>query len=154
MILFQKLVKAIPFITGMLMLCDVHSQQSFTIFGTIKDQQDNQPIELVSVLSQKFSVVANTDVSGKYEIVLSAGQNIIIQFRRTGYDHLDYEVAAQPAGSRYELNINLKPVKSDMEVVVTGQKIDDAGYPGVCIAHQVLKTSYRHTLLQIRQKKS
>ena len=109
------------------MLCDVHSQQSFTIFGTIKDQQDNQPIELVSVLSQKFSVVANTDVSGKYEIVLPAGQNIIIQYRRTGYDHLDYEVAAQPAGSRYELNINLKPVKSDMEVVVTGQKIDDAG---------------------------
>ena len=88
------------------MLCDVHSQQSFTIFGTIKDQQDNQPIELVSVLSQKFSVVANTDVSGKYEIVLSAGQNIIIQFRRTGYDHLDYEVAAQPAGSRYELKYN------------------------------------------------
>jgi len=125
--LFWKLVKMIPFVAGMLMLCDVHSQQVFTIFGSIKDQQDNQPVELVSVLSQKFSVVANTDVNGMYEIAIPAGQNFSLQFRRTGYEHLDYEISSQPAGSRYELNLILKPLKSDMEVVVTGQKIDDAG---------------------------
>lgn len=127
MTLFRKLVEVIPFVAGMLVLCDVHGQQLFTIFGNIKDQQDNQPVELVSVLSQKFSVVANTDVNGMYEIALPAGQKIIIQFRRTGYEHLDYEITAQPAGSRYELNITLEPVKSDLEIVVTGQKIDDAG---------------------------
>ena len=48
-------------------------------------------------------------------------------FRRTGYEHQDLVVPAQQPGVTYDLDITLKPIKSDLEVIVTGRQTDDAG---------------------------
>ncbi len=111
----------------MFVMSSLMAQESFTIFGVITDQQDNQPVELVSIIAQSVDKVESSSVSGAYEIKVPSGQKIILQFRRTGYEPLDLQVLPQPSGTRYPLNVVLQPVKSDMEVIVTGQKIEDAG---------------------------
>jgi len=122
-----KLVKVVLLLTGILVVSPVMAQQSFTIFGIITDQQDNQPVELVSIIAQSYDLVESSTATGNYEIKVPAGKVINLRFRRTGYEPLDLQVKAQAEGTRYPLNISLQPVKSDMEVVVTGQKIEDAG---------------------------
>ncbi len=125
--IFLRLVKYIPLLSGILLASTLFGQQQFTVFGIITDQQDNQPVELVSVLAPPSITTVSSNENGAFEIVVPAGVKVTLQFRRTAFEHLDYEITPQAAGSRYQLNINLKPVKSDMEIVVTGQKIDDAG---------------------------
>jgi hypothetical protein len=111
----------------MLVLSTLTAQETFTIHGVITDQQDNQPVELVSIIAQSVEKIESSSVTGAYEIKVPVGQKINLQFRRTGYEPLDLQVLPQSPGTRYSLNVTLQPVKSDMEVVVTGQKIEDAG---------------------------
>ena len=103
------------------------SQQQATVYGIITDQQDNEPVELVSVIVKESSVVVNSNVDGSFEIFVPAGKPVTIQFRRTAYKLYDYELLPQDPGTRFQLNVNLAPVSSDMEVIVRAQKVDDAG---------------------------
>jgi TonB-dependent Receptor Plug Domain len=103
------------------------AQQSATVYGVITDRQDDAPVELVSVIATGYNVVTNTTVEGKYALTIPAGKAIVLQFRRTGYKPLDYELKSLSGGERFELNISLVQVSSDMEVIVTAQKVDDAG---------------------------
>ncbi len=104
------------------------SQAQFTVYGTITDIQNGQPVELVTVVAPAHSKVVNSSVNGFYELVLPAGPaGILLEFRRTGYKPLNYTLQEIPSGSRFMLNVQLVPVASDLEVIVTAQKIDDAG---------------------------
>ena len=103
------------------------AQQRSTISGTIRDEQDNQPIEFVTVVAKGLSVEVNSLENGHFEIPIPSGQAITLLFRRTGYEHQDLVVPAQQPGVTYDLDITLKPIKSDLEVIVTGRQTDDAG---------------------------
>lgn len=120
----------LKFLFGLVVLLtglELSGQQQVTIYGVITDQQDDQPVELVSVIAPQFSLVTNSSVDGKYELIIPSGQSVTIQFRRTAYKPYDYELSPQIAGARIELNVSLPPVASDMEVIVRAQKVDDAG---------------------------
>jgi hypothetical protein len=103
------------------------AQSQFVLFGKITDEQSQQPVELVSVVAKDLSIVVNTAEDGRFVMNLPAGDSIHILLRRTGYDPVDIMLPPQRAGSKYEWNYALKQIKSDIEVVVTGQKIEDAG---------------------------
>lgn len=104
----------------------VGQQQAF-VSGIITDEQDGQPVELATVVAQSLSTDVNTDARGAYRLAIPSGRPVTLLIRRTGYEHQDVVVPAQSPGAEYVLNISLKPVKSDLEVVVTGRKIDNAG---------------------------
>jgi hypothetical protein len=109
------------------MSAHVLSGQGVIVYGKITDQQDGQPVELVTIIAQPGGTVVNSSEQGNYEIVIPAGDTTRLLFRRTGFQPFDTLIQAQPAGKRILINLALPPVKSDLEVVVTGQKIEDAG---------------------------
>ncbi len=106
---------------------DAQAQDMATIYGVITDARNNQPVEFVSVIDASRSTVSNSRVDGKFDIEVPAGKSIVLQFRRTGYEHLDQTIGPFTADQRFELDVVLTPVKSDVEVVVTDKRVDDAG---------------------------
>ena len=127
MIIPAQMLKSLTLCVSLLIVTLLPGQQNLIVYGTITDEQDNQPVELVSVIAQDIADVVSSTEAGAYEIAVPSGVLVTLKFRRTGFDPLDYQLSPQPAGTRYLLNITLKPLKSDMEVVVTGQRIDEAG---------------------------
>ena len=61
------------------------SQKEIVVYGIVKDQDNNEPVELVSVISEEFSKSVQTAVDGTYEISLPARHITSLQFRRTGF---------------------------------------------------------------------
>ncbi len=107
--------------------CNLFGQRTITIHGTLLDLQNNEPIELVSVYANEFSIETTTSPEGKYELIIPSGKATTIQFRRTGYKPSDYHLPVLSEGTRYELNISLAPVESNLEVIITAQRVEDAG---------------------------
>lgn len=127
MSILLRRINLLLFLFGMMLAAGLHAQQTATIYGIVTDAQNNQPIELVSVIETTENIVVNTSEDGHFEIKLPAGNNIKMQFRRTGYTPLDHVVETLAPTSRFELNIVMQPVKSDIEVIVTDSRIDEAG---------------------------
>ncbi|HEY3385187.1 MAG TPA: carboxypeptidase-like regulatory domain-containing protein, partial [Saprospiraceae bacterium] len=125
--LIHSLLRFLPLCAALLICNALTAQQRVTIYGTITDQQDGQPVELVTIIAQPYGNTVNTSEQGKYEITVPPGDTTRLLFRRTGFQPFDTLIQAQAAGKRIQINIALPAVKSDIEVVVTGQKIEDAG---------------------------
>ncbi len=107
--------------------CNLFGQNVITVHGTLLDLQNNEPIELVSVYANEFSIETTTSQEGKYELIIPSGKATTIQFRRTGYKAAKYQLPLMAEGTRYELNISLAPVESNLEVIITADRVEDAG---------------------------
>jgi len=105
----------------------VNAQQPVVLQGVIKDRSNNEAVEFVSVIIANTNTVVSSDSSGHYEISFQQNNETVIQFRRTGYKPWDYTLPLQQPGTRFELNVSLAPSNTDMEVIVTAQRIEDAG---------------------------
>jgi len=105
----------------------VNAQQPVVLQGVIKDRSNNEAVEFVSVIIANTNTVVSSDSSGHYEISFQQNNETVIQFRRTGYKPWDYTLPLQQTGTRFELNVSLAPSNTDMEVIVTAQRIEDAG---------------------------
>ncbi len=105
----------------------VWGQTGITVHGVITDRQNDEPIELVTVIAHDQQLLAESDSTGHYRLVLASAGESSIQFRRTGYKPLDYTLPSLAPGSRFELNVALAPLTTNLEVIVTAQRIEDAG---------------------------
>jgi hypothetical protein len=104
-----------------------NAQQPVFLQGVIKDRMNDESIEFVSVVIANTNTVVSSDSSGHYEISFQQNNETVIQFRRTGYKPWDYTLPLQQPGTHFELNVSLAPSNTDMEVIVTAQRIEDAG---------------------------
>jgi len=104
-----------------------YAQQPVVLQGVIKDRSNDEPVEFVSVVVANTNTVVNSDQQGHFEISFQQSKETVIQFRRTGFKPLDYTLPLQQQGTHFELNISLAPVNTDMEVIVTAQRVEDAG---------------------------
>jgi hypothetical protein len=104
-----------------------NAQQPVFLQGVIKDASNDEAVEFVSVIIAKTNTVVSSDSSGHYDISFQQNNETVIQFRRTGYKPWDYTLPLQQPGTHFELNVSLAPSNTDMEVIVTAQRIEDAG---------------------------
>jgi len=105
----------------------VNAQQPVVLQGVIKDRTNDEAIEFVSVVLANTNTVVSSDQQGRYELSFQQNNETVIQFRRTGYKPLDYTLPLQQPGTHFELNISLAPSNSNMEVIISAQRIEDAG---------------------------
>lgn len=101
--------------------------QSVIVYGTVSDQQNNAPVELVSVVVEGLSLQTQTNTEGKFEITVPSMTSVEIRFRRTGYIAAEYTVPPLASGNKFLLNLSLAPVETGKEVIITAEKIEDAG---------------------------
>ena len=98
-----------------------------TIFGYVKDIDTKDAVEFVSVYAKGTSYATETDQYGEFKLNVSPDQNHVIVFSRIGYVETEISVQAMKAGQKRNINIDMAPEVSDVNVVIRSSKIEDVG---------------------------
>lgn len=108
-------------------LTGAYGQRVLTIHGTVTDAQSGQPVEFASVVIRSSARSVYSSQDGTYTLTgqVKPGDQVLV--RRTGYDPQDIVLPDVIEGDRYELQIRLVPVTTDVEVIVTDRRMEDAG---------------------------
>lgn len=105
----------------------LQAQNTATVFGTITDGSTDRPIDFATVYINGTNTVADSDVDGIYSIKIPAEQKIELVYTFTGYKPAYATIAPMPIGSRRQVSVDLSPIDSDLEVIVTSSKIESGG---------------------------
>lgn len=101
--------------------------QTATIIGYIKDAVDSLPIEVVTVYVEGTNRAVESDENGYFQLPVPAGQTNILVFSRLGYKVFRFEVEALLEAQNVRLDVELVPNNTNLEVVVTESRVEDAG---------------------------
>jgi len=106
----------------------LHAQtQTAVVTGRITDAYSGQGIELVTVYVEGAGHLAESDDKGDYRIELDAGEPHVLVFTRTGYKEERRKWDALPAGTTVRLDVEMASVAPGLEIIVTEQRMDEAG---------------------------
>ena len=109
-------MKKLFFLLLLLMLAMFSFAQQKTITGTVTGKSDKAPLVGVSIQSKNKTVL--TDVSGKFSIEASAGDNLLFSY--VGMK----SVAVRITGNTQTMSVEMEEGVNELEqVVVTGYKI-------------------------------
>ncbi len=103
------------------------AQQTATVYGRVTDASDGQPVELVSVFIKGSGKAVSTDENGKFATQIPANQRIVLSFKRVAYQETSADVLALQPGARYALDLTMSPIGANLEVVISGRRLDDGG---------------------------
>jgi len=103
------------------------AQEKATIRGTVTDRLFDEPVELVTIYVQGSQNVVESDIKGRYRILVEPNKEIILNFTRIGYQAVQHIFNGLSPGAVRELNLSLVPAGSDLEVIITDRQIEDAG---------------------------
>lgn len=116
------------FIPVFLLCClGAFSQQTATVFGRIIDASTEQPIELVTVYVKGGKSNTTSDERGNYSIQVPAGQRVTLVYRRVAFKETTTDVLSMAPGARFALDLSMAPVQSNLEVVISGRRLDEGG---------------------------
>ena len=101
--------------------------QTATIIGHIKDAVDSLPIEVVTVYVEGTNRAVESDENGYFQLSVPAGQTNILVFSRLGYKVFRFEVETLLEAQNVRLDVELVPNNTNLEVVVTESRVEDAG---------------------------
>jgi hypothetical protein len=104
----------------------VLSQQA-TVFGIIRDIDNNEGIDYVTVFMEGSQIVAESDLSGQYSIKIPAGIKCKIHFTRIGYSDFIMETGPLPEGTKRNINVKMVAKALDLEITVRAGRIEDVG---------------------------
>jgi hypothetical protein len=107
--------------------CLLFAQETATVFGRITDASNDQPIELVTVFVKGGKTAVTSDERGNFAIQVPANERVTLGFRRVAFKDGSADVLPLSPDARFALDIKLAPVESNLEVVVSERRLDDAG---------------------------
>lgn len=102
------------------------SQQA-TVFGIIRDIDNNQGIDFTTVFVEGSQNVVESDLSGQYSIKIPAGTRCKIHFTRIGYTDFIMDTGPLPEGAKRNINVKMVAKALDLEITVRAGRIEDVG---------------------------
>lgn len=123
---FRQLLRQFQFLfIGVIVFLysDVKAQETILLNGTVLDQDDNTPIQFVSIYVPETSFFAETDAEGKFSLRIFLKETIIIKCNRLGYEIKEFQFTGKELGSNPVLNIRLQK-KISKEIQITDLKQD------------------------------
>lgn len=114
-------------LVGLILSCFAAMTQIAVITGTITDADSGKPIELATVFIRVKNIVAETNDKGFYRLEVPADEAYILGFSRIGFKETAIEIAPMNAGTTRQIDVKLAPLESDLEIVVTESRVNDAG---------------------------
>lgn len=115
-------IKTIIFQIICLLVTVTASAQTFTLHGRVTDE-NNDPIEFVSVSCLKQGKMTMTSLKGEYSMQLHSADSVVIKFSMIGYK-AKTRVLRRPRGKQ-TLQIVLHSDENQLgEVTITGKKIE------------------------------
>ncbi len=103
------------------------AQNKATIAGSIVDGVTNEAVEFATVYEKGTSNATESDFQGKFRIEVRAGKEITLVFSRLGYKESEILLTPTKKRTTRQLDISMAPQDSDVEIIVTGDKIEDTG---------------------------
>ncbi|MFK7947602.1 MAG: carboxypeptidase-like regulatory domain-containing protein [Saprospiraceae bacterium] len=97
--------------------------QSATVFGKVTDSENRESIIGATIIIVDASRGASTDKNGRYELKISANQDVIIEISYVNYNKFRDTINLKP-GEKLEKDFNLELQIGD-EVVVTAERTND-----------------------------
>jgi hypothetical protein len=101
--------------------------QSATVFGRVTDISDGKGIDFVTVYQEGTANATETDKNGFYSLKIPASQATVIIVSRIGYKEAKIELTSLPSESNRNVNFKLIAEESDLNVIITGSRIEDLG---------------------------
>jgi len=98
-----------------------------SITGIAKDAVSDAPIELVTVYVAQSNIATETSTSGRYRLLVPANEAFTLVFTRIGYKPVRVEVAPMPARSNRQIDVEMAPTESDLEVIVRESSLQEDG---------------------------
>jgi hypothetical protein len=120
----MKLKYYILTISLLLMGSTLLHAQSFTLSGTVSDEEGNA-IELATVSCLEQGKVTVANLKGEYSLTLTSADSVVVKFSMIGYQTLT-RVLRNPR-SKQRLLVTLHPMKELDEVVVTERRRQTTG---------------------------
>jgi len=105
----------------------LYAQETAIIKGVVKDVTTNEPIDFVTVYVKNTSKVVETSENGRYALKVNADEDFTIVYTRIGYKEAQKTIRALPPKSEKYIDVKLSAIESDIEVIVTENRIDEAG---------------------------
>lgn len=103
------------------------AQETATVFGRIIDASNEQPVELVTIFVKGGKISVSSDERGIFAIQVPANERVSLGFRRVAYKESSADVLPLAPGARFALDVRLAPNESNLEVVISERRLDDAG---------------------------
>ena len=124
-------MKRIPFLLAVLLFgglpLSAQDGASAKVTGLVIDAVSEAPVEFVTVYIDGSSTAVETSETGRYSIAVPVNEAFTLVFSRIGYQEARAEIKAMPARTSRQVDVNLAPVNTELEVVVRESKIQDAG---------------------------
>ncbi len=98
-----------------------------TVSGIIRDAVTGAPIEFVTVFVEGESYAVETAGTGRYRLEVPADRAFVLVFSRLGYKEVRKAIEAMPRRSNRQVDVELAPADSDLEVIVRESKIEEGG---------------------------
>ncbi len=111
-----------------LMLClslAGHAQNA-TVFGFVTDAVTDETVELATIYIEGTNRAVESDAQGYFQIRVPANEATNLVFTRIGYKESRVAVPSLNAGESIRFQVQLAPIASDLEVVVTESRVEDA----------------------------
>ena len=107
-------------------VCMVTAQRA-TVIGFVTDAVSGDPIEVATIYIEGTNRAVETDIEGFYQIRIDSDLTIQLICSRIGFKESSVQVPALGSGQSIRFDISLAPINSAVEVVVTEERIEDAG---------------------------
>ncbi len=98
-----------------------------SVFGIVKDLDTDEQIELVTVFVKGTNIATETNAYGEYSISVESDKPQTIVFSRIGYSETEVRLKAMSSGSKRNINIELAPDVSDVDIIIRTSRIEDVG---------------------------
>ena len=103
------------------------SAQKAIIEGFVKDAASGEVIEYATVYVKGQTYAVETDIKGAYSISVPANEAFELLFSRIGYELGTYKRNSLAAKARIRVDIRLVPQNSDLEIIITENKLEASG---------------------------
>ncbi|NRA49057.1 MAG: TonB-dependent receptor [Phaeodactylibacter sp.] len=97
------------------------------VTGIVTDGVSEAPIDIVTVYIEGTNKAVETSSTGRYSITVPANEDFVLVFSRIGYQKVEAKIANMPPRTTRQVDVEMPPINSDVEVIVRESKIKDAG---------------------------
>lgn len=97
-----------------------------SITGRVVDAVSGEAVSFATIYIDGSSMAVESSLNGRYQINVPAEESFVLKFSRIGYKEVAHPVGKMPANTSKQVDIKMVPAESQLEVIVTESKIQDA----------------------------
>lgn len=97
------------------------------VSGIVTDAVSGEPVDFVTIYIKDSNTATESATNGRYSLQVPAGKPFTLVFTRIGYKESPVTIRALPARGSIQVDVQLAPSDSELEVIVTESRLEGSG---------------------------